>query len=256
MLSVSRCAPAALFALLLCSCASRTPTTAMRDLSADALAARLEERDSRIASMTGSGSLSFESPAMAGSAYFDLSLKKPDSLLLTFEGPFGIGGGFLFLSRQKFVMYNSIENRVITGVPGGQAIRGIIPIDMTFAQIMDAFTGGVRLPAVAPSHSTTEEEMVRLEYDREGEGRRTYWVNPSVNLVVRFEVRDSAGAVVLETVSSRVTEQNAIAAPRRVTVRFPVQDQQLDIYYTSFEFNGGSPSFHYVIPANARTTIR
>ena len=45
-------------------------------------------------------------------------------------------------------------------------------------------------------------------------------------------------------------------APGRVTVSFPLRGQQLNIYYSSIEINEGNPPFHYVVPGNARITIR
>jgi len=247
----------ALLAAALSSCASRRPAVRADavEVPPDALAARLLAHDRRIASMTGKGSVSFESPEQAGSAYFDMSLKKPDSLLVKFEGPFGIDAGFLFLSRQKFVMYNSFENRVFTGVPTPRAIRGVIPIELTFEQIMDAFTGGFRLPDAFPASYAVDGDQFRIEYDRSG-SRHTYWVDPSFELVMRYERRDESGTLILEAVSSRILEKDGISVPGRVTLNFPADGRHLAIYYSSLELNAENPSFEYAIPSNARTTIR
>jgi len=257
MRAVRRIAAATFLALLLSSCASQKQTVAAdtADLPSSALAEQLRERDRRITSMTGNGSIAFESNEAAGSAFFELSLKKPDSLLISFEGPFGIGAGFLFLCREKFVMYNSLDNRVITGAPTPRAIHGVIPVDLTLDQIMGAFTGGFPLPGGAPEGYTVEEGRFRLDYIRGGR-RHTYWVDPSSDLVLRYEVSDSTGNPLFEAVASRMLEQDGISAPGRITLSVPPNGQYLTIYYSSLQLNAQKLSFDYAVPANARTTIR
>jgi outer membrane lipoprotein-sorting protein len=205
--------------------------------------------------MRGRGSVSFESPEVAGSAFFAMSLKKPDSLLIMLEGPFGIDAGFLFLSREKFVLYNSLENRVFTGVPSPAAIRSVLPIELTFEQIMEAFTGGFRLPTAVPEHSGMEDETYRVSYRREGKVH-TYWIDPAYSLVTRYEVRDSSGVLLIEASSSRVVEKAGVPVPGHVSITFPEDGRRLTIHYTSIEVNGEDVSFDYTIPPNARTTVR
>jgi hypothetical protein len=227
----------------------------VRDLPPAELMARTRARDARIVTMTGKGSVAFEGPDAAGSAYFVMSLRKPDSLLVSLEGPFGINAGFFFLSRQKFVMYSSIENRAVMGAPAQSALRGVIPVDLTVDQIMDAFTGGFPLPDESPAGYVIDDGNIRADYVVRGEAH-TYWVDPATGLVVRSEVRNAGGDLLLETSSSRITELNGVPAPGRVTVSFPARGQRLSIHYTSLEINEGNPSFSYAVPRNARITIR
>ena len=92
---------------------------------------RVTTRAEQIQSLEGSGTVTFESPEMAGSVFFRVSLKKPDSLLLKFDGPFGIDAGFFFLSKRTFVMYNRFENTVTAGSPDEQSIRKVIPFALS-----------------------------------------------------------------------------------------------------------------------------
>jgi len=247
-------------ALVACACSScgTSGTETLRDvreLPPAELTARVHARGARIVSMTGKGSVAFEGPEAAGSAFFEMSLRNPDSLLISLEGPFGIDAGFFFLCRQKFVMYSSMENKAVIGVPAPGTLRGVIPVDLTLEQIMDAFTGGFPLPAGAPAGYVIEDGQIRAEYTLQGQ-THTYWVDPASDLVVRYEVRNAGGELLLETSSSRIVERNGIAAPGRVTVGFPSRGQRLSIHYASLEINEGTPSFSYSVPRNARITIR
>jgi hypothetical protein len=205
--------------------------------------------------MAGRGSVSFESPERAGSAFFDLSLRKPDSLLMTFEGPFGIGAGFLFLSRQKFVMYSGLDNRVISGIPGPAAIRSVIPMDLTFDQIMDAFTGGFVIPDAVPARYTVDDGKYLLVYAIGGR-THSFWIDPEYDLVVRYEVHAAGGNLVLEMESSQVVTRENLCVPRHVTVNFPDEGRRLSIHYTSLDLNAGDLSFEYTVPAGAHSSSR
>jgi len=246
-----------LLALFLSSCASHNEISrdGARVFSPETLTTMLRERDGKIASMTGRGTLAFDNGTSAGSAFFTLALHKPDSLLLSFEGPFGIGSGFLFLCRQKFVMYNSGDNRVVTGVPTARALRGVIPIDLTADQIIDAFTGSFRPPDGEPVSSLPQDGAILLEYEQEG-NRHKYLVDTGDGVVTRYEVCDDAGNPLLRVESSRMREEAGVSLPRHILIVDEAAGRRLDVYYSSFDVNPGDLSFSYEIPANARTTIR
>jgi len=224
-------------------------------MPAGVITARVKHREAGLASMAGTGSVSFESPDRAGSAFFDLSLKKPDSLLMKFEGPFGIGAGFLFLSRLKFVMYSSLDNKVTSGVPGPAAIRSVIPLDLTFDQIMDAFTGGFPLPDAVPVHYAVDDGKFLLVYDIGGR-THSFWVDPDYDLVVRYEVRAAGGTLLLDVESSQIVSRDDLCVPRHVTVDFPDAGRRLSVYYTSLDLNAGDLSFAYTVPAGAHSSSR
>ncbi|HTR99889.1 MAG TPA: DUF4292 domain-containing protein [Bacteroidota bacterium] len=237
------------------SCSTHTAVTDVNAVPAEVLASRVRARDAALESMAGRGSVAFESPDRAGSAFFELALRKPDSLLVTLRGPLGIGAGFLFLSRSRYVMYNSMENRVVTGVPSAAAIRSVIPLDLTFDQIMDAFTGGFAVPAAAPLRYTVDDGKYLLVYAKGG-GTESFWIDPEYDLVVRYELHDAAGAILMQAESSQVVTQDRSCAPRHVTVDFPDEGRHLSIHYSSLDLNAEDLSFAYSVPPGARTSAR
>ncbi len=246
-----------LFSLLVWSCASGPGTLTSTTLSPDLLYDRVAAGSGLIRSMSASGSVTFESPEAAGSAFFRLALKKPDSLLLRLEGPFGIDVGFFFLSADRFVLYNRMENTVAQGRPDRGAIRSVIPFDLTTEEIISAFSGTFSLPpqsSLLASYVADGDRFV-LTYMR-GTDSCSYWVDPETNLVMRYQVRDRSGRVEVDAEASAVTEQDDLYAPRRVTVTFPSQDRQLSIYYSALTLNPPSLSFGHSVPRGARPLNR
>ncbi len=239
------------------SCSPRTAAV-MSDVDttpAAVIAGRVKQKEAHLERLAGRGSVSFETPDRAGSAFFDLSLRKPDSLLVTFEGPFGIGAGFLFLSRERFVMYSSFDNRVTSGVPGPAAISSVIPVDLTFDQIMNAFTGGFVLPEAAPERYTVDDGKFLLVYAAGGR-TQSFWVDPEYDLVVRYELRSAGGDLMLQAETSQMVQRDSLCAPRHVTVEFPDEGKRLSIHFSSLDLNAEDLSFVYSVPAGAHSSTR
>jgi outer membrane lipoprotein-sorting protein len=224
-------------------------------VSPSSLLQRIDARGERIQSLEGSGTVTFESPEAAGSVFFHISLKKPDSLLLRFDGPFGIDAGFFFLSRKLFVMYNRFENTVTDGSPDERSIRGVIPFAMSSDEILNAFAGSFTVPTkgTAPLRYTVEEDRYYLEY-RSPDDFRHYWIDPENDLITKYSVSDTTGRVLVEAIGERTTEQDGITVPRLITVTFPADKRRVSIFYSQIVLNPSALSFAYAVPSGARKT--
>ncbi len=245
--------------LLLSSCSPRPAEILLdtRAIDADQLIALAREHQNRLQSVVGRGTVTFESPEIAGSAAFELALKRPDSLLVTFEGPFGIDLGTLFIGRGKYLLYNSMENRVITGAATTSALRSFIPFDMTVDQVIGAFSGSFPFPADSQSllSYSVQDEMFLLAF-RCGTNTCRYWVDNHDVLVKRYEIRNDRDETVLEATASSFAGDDTASAPKRIRIKFPTQERQLSVSYSSMTVNDPNPSFSFTVPQNARTTVR
>jgi outer membrane lipoprotein-sorting protein len=219
----------------------RTPASeAMRKVSGNAAG---------ITGMSGTGSVTFESPELAGSVFFTIAMRKPDSMLIRFEGPFGMDAGFFFLSRSRYVMYNGMENRVYSGVPSDAGIRWGIPMDLTVDQILDAFTGTFRFPqGMAPSQYVVDGDYFRLTY-LHSSGDESFWIDPATLLVARYEKTGEPFGIRAET--SLPEEQEQQRMPRQITLEFPDTGRRLSVYYSSLTMNPGTLSFKHTVPRSA-----
>lgn len=246
-------------AIVFSSCAPKRSDVALSTTDTDPhrLIGLVQASERKLQSLVGRGDLAFESPEATGSAFFELSLKKPDSLLVKLEGPFGIDVGTLFVSREEFVMYNSMDNEVTTGIPSPRAFRSVIPFDITFDQLLSAFSGGFSMPADSASlrQYTIADGRFFLSFAC-GEYTCQYWIDPAYLLVTRYQMLGKENQVLMEATSSSLTEQDEICAPRRITVSFPSDNRQISIAYSSLTLNAPHPSFAYAVPPNAHRTVR
>jgi len=240
--------------ILFDSCSSGGGVTT-RPASAEELVRRVRANASGIRLLEGKGSLWFESPGAAGSAFFTIAMCRPDSLLVRLKGPFGVEVGLLFLSRERFVVYNGMANRVVTGTPTAASMKAVIPIDLTYDQIVDAFAGSFLPdpPAGAPVQFGVDNDAFRLVYPC-GSDTCSYLIDPETDVVTDYTMTDPGGRVVLEAHTGKISERGGAYLPGTIQIRF--ERQELSIQYSSLELNASEPSFAYSIPSSARRSQR
>ena len=245
--------------ILISSCASRRSEIALDTTAVDAprLISLVREHANRLTTLEGSGMVTFDSPSFGGSATFELSLRKPDSLLVLFEGPFGIDVGTLFLSRDKYLIYNSLQNLVVTGVPRSTTLRTVIPFDLTVDEILNAFSGEFEIPdgkAHIKAYRIADDRfLISLDC---GDRICSYWIDNRYLQVVKYEVHDRDDELLMQATSSSFTEEGEVSAPRRIEVWFPQGNRQVSVFYSSITLNPPNPSFTYTLPGDARTIVR
>ncbi len=215
---------------------------------------QVARRNAGLRTLVGRGSLTFDSPEVAGSAFFRSSLKRPDSLLVLLQGPFGMDVGTFFLSDRRYVVYNAIENLVQTGDPATSAIRSFIPFDLSAEDLVNVFGGMFPLP-----HDTAGIRIVEFDADVThlalgcGDGQCEYWVDTGRLAVTRMLRRNAAGEVQVDMEARDFKEYDGIALPRQLRLEFPGAMRTLSVYYSSLSPNGDPPSFAFTIPSGART---
>lgn len=204
--------------------------------------------------LKGDGSIAFDSPRMSGSAFFSVALRKPDSVRVTFEGPFGLDVGFLYADRRHLVFYNAMENWYIDEPTGSAAIQEALPFDLSFGQLIDAFTGSFRLPAnIVPIKYAIDDEKFVLEF-LQGTTTASYWIDPALGVVTRYQAsRDDS--IHVEATAERWAEQDGQLLPQNITISFPTASSSVSVVYTSMTVNPETPSFSHAVPSKARRRL-
>jgi hypothetical protein len=249
-----------IFALLLAgvafSCAPRRSDVGLGSLPLPAplLLDQVEQRNATVRTLVGRGNLTFDSPEVAGSAFFRAALKRPDSLLLRLQGPFGIDVGTFFLSRERFVMYNAMENVVNSGDPSSAAIRSLIPFDLGAEDLVNVFGGMFPFPRdrAGIKIADVDGDITHLMLD-DGNGQCDYWVDTGRLAVTKLRRLNAAGEILVEMEARDFKEYDGVALPRHLRLTFPGATRTVSVYYTSLSPNGDPPSFAFTVPPGART---
>jgi len=239
-------------ALVLAGCASEAIRYADRTVTADMIQERVSENHSRVSALRGSGTISVETPEIAQSGSFDLTLRKPDSLLVKIEGPFGIDVGSAMVTRERFSFYYSFQNRLLEGPTNPENLSKVFHIPIDFDDVLNLFTGGFFLPEDRgdPSTFSIENDEFVLTYDRYA-GTRRYWVDPRTMQIIRIQHLDADGKLALEQIFSKFQMFDGVTVPQYVRVTMMRDRRRVSIAYSDLAVNPADLKFFFDVPKNA-----
>jgi len=198
------------------------------------------ERNKNIHTLKGDGSITVESPEGSNRGSFDAFVKKPDSLRVELNGPFGIHIGTLALSREQFLFYNRMENTAIVGKPDGTTLRSMFRLKMQFDEVIHAFTG--EFPAATDGDSLEQfyvhDDLYVIKYHTT-DGAKEYRIDGDTFVITSYRVFDRSGTVVLAADATRIEsgEETSIAMPMLLRVIFPEEHRSVTIAYDDVQLN-------------------
>ena len=220
--------------------------------SAAELAAMIAQADSQVRTLDGRGNIAFRVSRDQRLRRLHAQCPKTRFAPRATGGAVGIDVGFFFLSRDRFVMYNSLQNTVIAGAPSPQALRSLIPVDLTYEQIFAVFTGLIPLP----DHQTLLQYTVgrgsvpsAVRIDRRSE---LLLARPRGLLVRRFKCKTRKANCVLEGASSGTIDQDGLRIARRLSLTMPREGRRISVAFSHADLNADDLSFSYSVPSSAR----
>jgi hypothetical protein len=209
-----------------------------RNLPPDDVLSRTLARDHRISTLQGEGSITIESPELSNSGSFDVDIRKPDSLRVKLNGPFGIYIGTLAMSPTQFVFFNARENIATVGQPDGRTLRSIFHITLKFDEILKAFTGEFlsSLSRDSLDNFSTIEDQYVFRF-RSAAGIQEYRIDPDRFAVTSYRLLDADGKPSIIAVASRFDDDREIVMPGLVRVILPAERRSVTIAYSEIKTN-------------------
>jgi hypothetical protein len=219
-------------------------------LSADAVIAGMARHKDDIRTLYGSGTITIESPELSRTGTFDLQLRRPDSLLLNFQGPFGLGLATLQLTRTRFVLYNRLDNSALVGTPNTKTFLEFLHLPLEFSEILGAFSGDFPSPSGGDSlrSFSTASGDYRAEFSSSGD-RKTYRIDGQSLLVTDYKESGPDG-VRLHASSQDQEETDGVLVPHLLRLMLPAERRSLTIAYDDVTVNR-PVNCAYTIPKQA-----
>ncbi|MEX1274573.1 MAG: DUF4292 domain-containing protein [Bacteroidota bacterium] len=232
---------------------SSTMRTAGRTVTVEEVFQSVSRNQERLKSMHGEGRLNVETPDFAQSASFTLTLRKPDSILVKINGPFGMDVGSALLTRSDFLFYNSLQNQLISGTMNTANLGRILRLNLTFDEIISLFTGGTFLEddRDEPDRFNIEDDQFVMTYAR-ASGTRKYWVDPSSLLIGRIQFLDHQGKVEFEQRFTNFRALEGTSVPHSVRITQHRERRTIAISYSSVSVNTGEFQLLLNVPTNAK----
>ncbi len=244
-----------LFIAGLTSCVPSKPVEEERVLPADRLIKKLEANRRKIKTFLGSGTINLDSPQLTAKASFQVALKKPDSIRISFFGPFGIDLAQAVTTKRDFVFYDVINNKVYRGVTKDLSLKNIFKVDLTFNELMDAFTGAVDLTDKLrrePDNLVVNENSYLLSYNNDVTGRVSqYEILVDDLAITHYKVIEKPINTILEGKYRDFDFFEEVPVPYKVNVNYTVMNQDIDIDYRSIKVNDELGALTFEIPEDA-----
>lgn len=212
-----------------------------------------------IETMEASGNISFDSPEQSGSGWIELKIKKPDTVFVKIEGPFGISIVNALITRNNFIYYNAQENKAITGPSSEINIGAILRIKVSFDELISGFTGSFSFEESADDSTTADSEKNLYVIRNDGaDGSKLFYVEPSGfsgYSIHKYKSIDVNSSTQVEVNYSKHSEERAggrsVLLPSVIKINNPGKKQTVYVDYVDREINKKNLTFKMKIPKSA-----
>jgi outer membrane lipoprotein-sorting protein len=239
----------------LSGCVPSKPTEEVEILPTERLVNKLEANRRRIRTFEGNGTITIKSNEFNNSATFRIILVKPDSVFLTFVGPFGIEIAQALVTDKEFIFYDALQNTAYKGATGGDILHQIFKIDLSFNDIMDAFIGSVNLTKnlyKTPINYQVIYDKYMLTYkDSAASTTSQYEVDVRHLGILHYLLKNDNGSDLLEGNYSNFEVLENVAVPAKIEVVNRKQNETVTIDYKSMTANKKNIYIDFKLPDDA-----
>lgn len=237
-------------------CAPSRTTEDMRVISADRLIKKLEANRRKIKTLRGVGSLSIYSTDVNAKSSFEVLIKKPDSLKVSFYGPFNIDLAQVVISDKNFQFYDMINNTLYQGNIRDGIMKQLLKIDLPLDEIIDALAGSVNLTdklRIEPDVYEAMGELYKLTYkDSTLSLEKNYIVRAKDLAITQYVVNKFNGRTELEGKYGGFKLFDEVPFPFEISLEDNKNKQRLKIDYKRVEVNETLNDFRLQIPNDAK----
>ena len=243
------------------ACTGSTGNNDLESIPVKDIKERVNRNSVVIETMEASGNIAFDSPEQSGTGWIEVKIKKPDTVYVRIEGPFGISIANALITRNDFIYYNAQENKAITGSSTPINIGAILRIKVTFDELISGFTGSFVLnnePADSSGAGSENglylvEQLIQID---ENPGKQRFYIDPSLFTVSRYNSIDGANLTQVEVNYLNYSEESAsgksLYFPSSIKIKNPVKKQSVYVDYVNKEFNKTDLTFRMKIPKSAK----
>ncbi len=220
------------------SCTTRKIVKVRPDVTISEILSKVAERNAKIKSISGDGTVTFESPEVSTSGFFTARVKKPDSLLFEVHGPFGIRVGTLSLTGKKYIFYDWLENKALSGNADQRTLMNLLRVPLDVDAVFRVFTGEFLMNDSTATllEQTSDDESWRLTYGTT-DGRDEYRIDYESFIVTEYKRVNREGKQVMSAAVSEIEEVDDIFCGMVMRIVFPQAQQSVTVAYDCISVN-------------------
>ena len=248
---------AAIISQLFLNGCSPSPTVQVdRMISSDRLVKRIEANRRKIKSFAGTGSISIKTTDLDAKSSFQVEIKKPDSVKVSFYGPFGIDLALALITPQNFQFYDAINNTYYKGKVKPGVMKDILKINISFDELIDLATGSVNLTdklSSEPAKFEADGDLYKLTYlDSVSRQSSIFWIRSEELEIRQYQQNDANEKNLVDAQYSDFMKIEETPIPKQINMNDLLNSQKIKIEYRTIEINKEIGKLKIDIPDDAK----
>ncbi len=249
---------------ILSGCSSTKEIFTDHSLSVSEIIATVNAQADSIQTFSAYGNINVETLTMNQGAGFDLRVKKsngsfgPDSVRIVVEGPFGITLAKALFTKQRFILYNALNNTIYEGDPSNGL--NSFPMMSSFPPevLIDAMSGVRKFNDITnePDSFYLTDKFYAVVFSGK-QSTVKFNVDPNSMRIANVKTYKTTGELLLEESYSYQQLETGQWRPSTARIVVPEKSITLDISLDEITINEAIGSMLITIPEDAeRATIQ
>ncbi|MGH2574443.1 MAG: DUF4292 domain-containing protein [Ignavibacteria bacterium] len=156
-------------------------------------------------------------------------------------------------NRKNFIFFDDLNDEVITGSSTILNIGSLTRIRCTFDDLLNAFTGTVRIPKGKNDILSISEEGSQYEVSlKRGTITRKYWIDKTNYSVTQYAYYNKSMQTLIQFEFSNFTTYGEGAYAKRIEVRRPKKNEYFKLTLEEVSLNQGNLDLHVEYPSDVR----
>jgi len=213
----------------------------------------VNNRYEAIDNIISSGEIKIKTPKMDEEGSIEIHAKKKNDLWFLIEGPMGVDVAQAHFGRKKFVFFDDLNDELITGSSTILNIGTLTRIRCTFDDLLNSFTGTVRIPKSKKDSMWLEDETSQyVGALKRGTITRRYWVDKYNYTVTKYAYYSKKGIVLIQFEFSNFQTYGDASYAKRIEVRRPSKKEYFRLQFETVSLNQNYVSFTVDYPSDVK----
>lgn len=198
----------------------------------------VNKRSSEVDNILSEGEIKIKTPKVDETGSIEIHVKKKDDVWFKIEGPLGIDAATGHFNRDRFTFFDDLNDVVTTGSTTILNIGTLTKIRCTFDDMLNSFSGTVRIPKGKKDILEMSEEGSQYVLSlKRGTITRRYWVDKDNYFVYKYLYMNSKGQTLISFEFSNFANYGTATYAKKVEIRRPKQGEYFKITMESVNLN-------------------
>lgn len=213
----------------------------------------VNKRSAEIDNIISTGEIKVKTPKVDETGSIEIHVKKKDDVWFKIEGPLGIDVACGHFNRERFIFFDDLNDLATTGSTNILNIGQLTRIRCTFDDLLNCFSGTVRIPRGKKDELSITEEVNQILISlKRGTITRKYWIDKENYYVNKYLYINKKGETLISFEFSNFSSYNGNYYARKIEIRRPKQKEYFRITMENVNLNQSYIDLRVEIPSDAK----